>query len=889
VAMGTPVSVEVPASTAIHVKLGVNPFGAGKTVYAFDSNLTYLDISKVTDGSSIASFTLTAGLNYHFRTDHSPDRQFFVGPIASESQADLVIPTDTVVHLTQGGVPLGAGKTIYAFDSNGVYLDYSRLTDASSNATFNLPDDGTIYRFRHDFDGQQWFSPTTQSGGNVSLNVPVSTTVFVTVGTAPIGAGQTVYAFDSNQTYLGISKITDSSSFATFTLTSGNSFLFRTDYNPDKQFFTDLTVSESQVNLVIPTSTIVHLTNHGVPMGSGKTIYAFDDSGTYLNYSRLTDASSYAYFNLPDDGTLYKFRHDFNGVQFFSSVPHFSGSTVSLDIPDAYAVTFIDGSTPINNTTVYAFLPDGTYYNLSKVTDSSGTVYFNLPGENSYKFRIDVGGNQHFTPIYQFPGSYTFNISPALLSVSSPYSIEVVASLRNESSGSITPLNIKTVPADFTLPETSGSLHVDLKIGDITLSSSPFNFPVTQINLSLDQAITVKAFSQNQPSPGEFYNYQVQGVNQESQGGFTNTSGVVSFPTLAGQLYTISTPRLGGSDSTSDVVPGSILEFHAPSQKLLVQYPGVRPNSEDMSLCLSNTELSLTCFEIDSTNEIKPSVLPSSYSLSFKLGMKPSYTLSSAFDLERDSLTIVQAPLIKQVLVQKNSSAKASEPVTIDDGIATFTDLTNAYGDVFFYASENTYSISALSVTTSLSPGIHFISINQSVPVTFQSVVPSSGLSGTFDPISLNLVENEPPQSIFYEKQQPYFQINPSPPIYGGSYRSTFSQTSLDFEFYGLSTFPMRVMIRKMKSTGITQVGTETVEGLNIVVLKDETINVSTGSNFYKWDGLYDTGTEKKYLSPGVYQMFFMSTDPSVPLSTVAVDGQLNKEDQDSINIMVAY
>jgi hypothetical protein len=72
------------------------------------------------------------------------------------------------------------------------------------------------------------------------------------------------------------------------------------------------------------------------PGGENQTIYPFTAAGTYIGYTKKTNANSTAYFNLPTGD--YKFRYTHNGVQFWSASA-ISSDTAEIIIPQPTAVT----------------------------------------------------------------------------------------------------------------------------------------------------------------------------------------------------------------------------------------------------------------------------------------------------------------------------------------------------------------------------------------------------------------------------------------------------------------------------------------------------------------------------------------------------------------------
>jgi len=421
VSQGGSAVLTVPAPTYISLNVGGTP-GVSKTIYVFGVDHVYHNYSRVTDASGVAQFYLTPG-QYLFRYTFG-GQDWFTDPVTvTESGASdtLIVPVKTQISLLQAGNPIGSGKTVYAFDENGVYLNYSRVTDANSIAESSL--DAGTYKFRYDFNGRQFFSDLVSvsgSGTASAINLPPDTNVTLSQAGTPLGAGKTIYAFSHSDVYQNYSRVTDASSVATFTLPiSTEPYKFRYDYAA-RQFFSPSVPSGAAVTLNVANDLVVTVYQGSTPLADTgevgqtitKTLYLFDESLSYQNYSRNTNAISQATFAIEPAGA-YKFRLTLDGYQHFSQTVASTTTAFDFVLPEQTQITFLDGETPIANKTIYVFRPDGTYFNFSRNTDSNGVASFTLPLDNQYKFRVDVNGEQYFTPIYAGPGQYSFNIDPS--------------------------------------------------------------------------------------------------------------------------------------------------------------------------------------------------------------------------------------------------------------------------------------------------------------------------------------------------------------------------------------------------------------------------------------------------------------------------------------------
>lgn len=420
VSQGGAAVLTVPAPTYISLNVGGTP-GVSKTIYVFGVDHVYHNYSRVTDASGVAQFYLTPG-QYLFRYSFG-GQDWFTDPVTvTESGASdtLIVPVKTQISLLQAGNPIGSGKTVYAFDENGVYLNYSRVTDANSIAEFSL--DAGTYKFRYDFNGRQFFSDLVSvsgSGTASAINLPPDTNVTLAQAGVPIGSGKTIYAFSHSDIYQNYSRVTDANSISTFTLPfSTEPYKFRYSY-AGRDFFSPSVPAGAAVTLNVANDLVVTVYQGSTPLADTgevgqtvtKTLYLFDESLAYQNYSRNTNASSQATFAIEPAGA-YKFRLTLDGYQHFSQTVASTTTAFDFVLPEQTQITFLDGETPIANKTIYVFRPDGTYFNFSRNTDSNGVARFTLPLDNQYKFRVDVNGEQYFTPVYAGPGQYSFNIDP---------------------------------------------------------------------------------------------------------------------------------------------------------------------------------------------------------------------------------------------------------------------------------------------------------------------------------------------------------------------------------------------------------------------------------------------------------------------------------------------
>jgi len=294
------------------------------------------------------------------------------GPVR-QSQTGLVILT---VMDSDGTAK--AGLRVYAFDG-AAYTGFSGTTDANGQAALNLP--GGSYRFRADLNGTQFWSDTANhcsvpgcSSASITVTKPVTVAVRNTDGAAMTGL--MVYAF-TGSTYVNISGVTDAGGQAAFTLPQG-SYRFRVDLNgtpfwSSAENACELPGCETTDVTVAKPVTVTVAGQTGAPYPN-LMVYAFSGS-TYTGYSAATNDSGQATLTLPLGS--YRFRADYNGVQFWSG-------TDACAIPgcETAAVTLPGGTTESSVTISYGY---DALNRLVAATYSNGI---------SYQYTYDAVGNR---------------------------------------------------------------------------------------------------------------------------------------------------------------------------------------------------------------------------------------------------------------------------------------------------------------------------------------------------------------------------------------------------------------------------------------------------------------------------------------------------------------
>ncbi len=378
---------------------------AGVKCYVFSADDAYLGLYGATDGSGQVFFDLADG-NFKFRVDYL-GTQFWsnVVSVPEVLSTDMAIAHEAVeVTVSTGAGPVEGGK-VYLFSANGTYLGRYKETDSAGTVSFDLPV-GSNYQFRADILGSRYWSDMHEVSSGETNFVPINAGGGVLQMTVqkdedlPMPELK-VYLFKAAGTYLGRSATTDASGQVEFSVPEGV-YKLRVDYL-GYQFWSEavLVVEDTAMEMPIihrPVEIAVQGSFQGLPAPiEGIKVYLFSPTDTYLGQSKLTDADGKAIFDLPQK--YYKVRADYLGHQFWSEAFQSDDTTVTISRGLAQIHVQRSGNDVVG-AKVYLFSENGSYLGWNEITDPSGNAEFMLP-DQAFKFRIDVNGSQHWTPVVQ--------------------------------------------------------------------------------------------------------------------------------------------------------------------------------------------------------------------------------------------------------------------------------------------------------------------------------------------------------------------------------------------------------------------------------------------------------------------------------------------------------
>jgi len=385
---------------------------AGVKVYLFTQLGSYLGLSQVTDVSGTVGFDVSEG-TYKVRADYL-GYQFWSSDtlVIENTSIDLTIAHQevdiTVSGMFQGAAEPLEGIKVYLFSPTDSYLGDYETTDSDGQALFDLPE--RAYKVRADYLGGQFWSEEF-TWRDTPVELPMAEAEITVTGSDLPLEGVQVYVFSGDGSYLGVHGASDVDGKVTFRLPAAG-YMFRADYQ-GSQFWSGVETLAANVTNPITIATGGGSFTFRVLKGTddplvGVNCYVFNEDGSYLGISGITNSEGEVSFELAD-GT-YQFRVDYLGYKFWSDligVPAILDYTAN--IAHQYVSVTVEGIfagdlQPMTGIPVYLFSPAGSYLGLSESTDDLGQVSFNLP-EKPFKVRADYLRQQFWSE--EFTGQDT--------------------------------------------------------------------------------------------------------------------------------------------------------------------------------------------------------------------------------------------------------------------------------------------------------------------------------------------------------------------------------------------------------------------------------------------------------------------------------------------------
>jgi len=297
------------------------------------------------------------------------------------------LPAFAVTVTTSSGAVV-EGVQAYAFDEQNQYTNLHVATDAEGKAKFNRDDFGEgVYRFRVDYLGHQlWTEPVTVQTSQ-GVNLVISETQ-VTVQVPPSDAtqaGATVYVFSESGEYLGLSGTTDASGKVSFTLPEGGNYIFRTELF-GQMYSSALTTAAAGASATVDSGggvLTVQLADDASVALEGIKTTLHSSGGTYLGFTRTSDASGMVTYTVPSGSYLLK--AEYLGYPFWStalSVTSDTAATLTIprrDLTAQVSLRYEGTNTPLASTPCTLFTPEGVELAQQRTTNTQGEAVFSVP------------------------------------------------------------------------------------------------------------------------------------------------------------------------------------------------------------------------------------------------------------------------------------------------------------------------------------------------------------------------------------------------------------------------------------------------------------------------------------------------------------------------------
>ncbi|MBT3390148.1 MAG: hypothetical protein HN413_07025 [Chloroflexi bacterium] len=236
------VTISYPAQTSTTITITVREINvhvmnargltlADIPVHAYTDAEAYAGDSQTTNQNGMATFTLPDG-SYKFRADYKGQPYWSETIITtSTTSVNIRIPeAPFTVRVTNRQGQAVSKVPVYAFNTTGDYSGISGRTDKNGIAIVDLPDGS--YKFRADYDGQEYWSDAVTSPDVDSTTIQVGgtqVTVKVVTSNGTGLANLKVYTYYADDSYAGKRASTNKEGRATLELNDG-SYKFRVDY-----------------------------------------------------------------------------------------------------------------------------------------------------------------------------------------------------------------------------------------------------------------------------------------------------------------------------------------------------------------------------------------------------------------------------------------------------------------------------------------------------------------------------------------------------------------------------------------------------------------------------------------------------------------------------------
>lgn len=333
-------STQITLPTPTSVQLVQNGAGVGGLSVEAYIGTTKIDYSRQTNSSGLAQFSLEDG-DYRFRATLN-NIDFYSQTISSGQSIILSLPDKTQVSIANFSSPEAVAISVY---QNSSPLEIAEMTNSNGSIQFTLPE-GT-YQFRLSYNGAEFFSPLTSSGGTTQIQLPTPIQLQLMEQGQPL-ISQRVELHDENGVKLNYSRITDSQGQAAWHVAEGI-YLLRLVHEPEDIWLPLVADGQSilyDINPpeVIPTTSFRVLEGNRTPFTTSP-VYLYSTNGSPLGTHSEITSLGYAFFHTTAANPV-------QGMVYVDEVPWFSnaislGEEGLIEIPPYSEFILYQNETPL--------------------------------------------------------------------------------------------------------------------------------------------------------------------------------------------------------------------------------------------------------------------------------------------------------------------------------------------------------------------------------------------------------------------------------------------------------------------------------------------------------------------------------------------------------------
>ncbi len=331
--------------------------------------------------------------------------------------APEIIPTQFTVSITDANSN-PTNIQVWAYSSDGVYLDQSGWTGADGNITFDGSSSSTV-KARVQYQGATYWSSVITLGTDPSQNVLTYTLPDITEAQFTVQLTDEngdpveyqVWAYSEDDVYLEQTGWTDVTGEVSFSAEVGAVVKARIGVYGQYQWTDLLTVTaNASANVItdtVDTVTTSQLTavfsdHNADPVNV--PVWAYLEDGTYLGFAGWTGADGNVTYEA-SIGTSVMARARYYGVYYFTDALILgtdpSQNVLTLNLPDptevGWNVTVTDANGDPVNVLTWAYTEEGTTMDQEEWTYADGEVTFIGPVNTSVGAKVRYYGTEYWS------------------------------------------------------------------------------------------------------------------------------------------------------------------------------------------------------------------------------------------------------------------------------------------------------------------------------------------------------------------------------------------------------------------------------------------------------------------------------------------------------------